>query len=70
MISERSTITIGLLVIILGGASFVTNIHFQSQANAQSLQELKVDIREEIKSLRLELKELRLELKADRLGKR
>ncbi len=67
MISERSTITIGLLIIILGGASFVTNIHFQSQANAQALSELKLDIKDEIRAMRLEIKELRLELKQDRV---
>ena len=69
MISERSTITIGLLVTMLGGMGFVTKTYFQSEANAQSLSELKVDIKDEIRSLRLELKELRLELKADRLEK-
>lgn len=66
-INERTSLTIGLVLTLLGGAAFVTRIHFQTNANASSLQELKTDLKDEIRSLRLEMKELRLELKADRI---
>lgn len=67
MISERSTITIGLLIVILGGASFITKTFFMAESNAQAISELKMDIKDEIRAMRLEIKELRLELKQDRV---
>lgn len=69
VLTERTTVTIGLVIALLGGAGFVTNIHFQTQANAQAISELKYDLKDELKALRLELKELRLELKQDRIHK-
>lgn len=70
-INERTSITIGLVITLLGGMAFVTRIHFQTAANASSLQELKTDLRDEIRSLRLEMRELRVELKRenDKLGR-
>jgi hypothetical protein len=67
MLSERTGITIGLVITLLGGAGFVTKTYFQTEANAQTLSELKLDIKDEIRALRLELKELRLELKQERV---
>lgn len=67
MISERSTITIGLLITLMGGAGFVTKTYFMAESNAQALSELKLDIKDEIRAMRLELKELRLELKQERV---
>lgn len=67
MLSEKTGITIGLVITLLGGAGFVTKTYFQTEANAQTLSELKIDIKDEIRALRLELKELRLELKQERV---
>lgn len=67
MLSEKTGITIGLVITLLGGAGFITKTYFQTEANAQTLSELKLDIKDEIRALRLELKELRLELKQDRI---
>lgn len=70
-ISERTSVTLGLVITLLGGIAFVTRIHFQTTANANSLQELKTDIKDEIRALRLEMRELRVELKRenDKLGR-
>jgi hypothetical protein len=62
-ISDRTTITIGLVISLLGASGFITNIYFKSEANAQTLTELKTELKDELRLLRAEMKELRLELK-------
>lgn len=63
MLSEKSAVSIGLLIAILGGAGFVTKTYFMAESSAQAISELKYDLRDEIKALRIEIKELRLEIK-------
>jgi hypothetical protein len=62
-ISDKTTITIGLVISLLGASGFITNMYFKTEANAQTLQELKNDLKDELRLLRAEIKELRLELK-------
>lgn len=66
MLSEKTAVSIGLLIALLGGAGFITKVAYQSEANAAALTELKDDIKTELRMLRSELKELRLELKQER----
>lgn len=40
-ITEKTTLSIGLLVTLLGGASYVTYAVFQSNANARDITEIK-----------------------------
>jgi hypothetical protein len=53
-ISEKSTVTVGLLISILGASAFITNIHFKANANAEDLSKLKSDFKEEMRLLREE----------------
>ena len=67
MLSEKTGITIGLVITLIGGAGFITKTYFQTEANASALSELKDDLKTELRLLRVELKELRLELKQERI---
>lgn len=58
-LTENSYISIGLMVMLLGAAGFVTRIHFQTQANAESYKELKSDIRSDLKEIKDELREIK-----------
>lgn len=62
-INDKTTVTIGLVIGLLGASGFITNIYFKSEANAETLIELKTDLKDELRLLRAEMKELRLELK-------
>lgn len=66
MLSEKSAVSIGLVIALLGGAGFITKTYFMAESSAQAISELKYDLKDELKALRLELKELRLELKQER----
>lgn len=39
-ITENTTLSIGLMIVILGGAGFVTYTAFQSDANAKAVEKL------------------------------
>lgn len=40
-ISESTTVSIGVLIALIGGAAYVTFVAFQGTANAVAIQELK-----------------------------
>ncbi len=50
-ITERTPITIGLVIVILGGIFWLSNIQHQGSANAASIKEIKTDLREDINRL-------------------
>ena len=59
LITERSGVTIGLLVIIIGGVAWLTNVAAMSQATSIQLGELKGYIYNELRAIRQDLKEIR-----------
>jgi hypothetical protein len=44
MISEKTAVSMGLVITLLGGVAFITSIYNQSIANASDIQELKSSI--------------------------
>lgn len=61
-ITEKTTLSIGLLITILGGASYVTYVAFQTEANAKMIRriESKQELMEEVRT-RLAVIESKLE---------
>lgn len=64
MLSERSGVTIGLLVIIIGGVAWLTNVAAVAQASSIQISELKGFIYNELRAIRQDLKEIRDRLPA------
>lgn len=58
-LTESSYISIGLVIMLIGAAGFVTRIHFQTNANAESYKELKTDLKSDLKDIKEELKEIK-----------
>lgn len=59
LISEKSGVTIGLLVIIIGGVLWLSSINGLAQNTSSGLNELKGYIYNELRAIRQELKEIR-----------
>lgn len=51
VIGKRTPITIGLLISIVGGSTWLTNLKYQNDANAKDIAEVKEDQKEINKSL-------------------
>jgi sensor domain CHASE-containing protein len=58
-LSENTYVSITLVLSLIGAAGFVTRIHFQTQANAESYKELKDDIKSDLKEIKDDLKTIR-----------
>jgi hypothetical protein len=41
-IDEKTTVTIGLLIAVMGGIGYVTFVAFQGNANAQAIKEIQI----------------------------
>jgi hypothetical protein len=51
IIGKRTPITIGLLISIVGGVAWLTELKYQNDANAKEILEVKVDQKDMNKSL-------------------
>lgn len=51
VISKNTPITIGLVIILLGGGGFVTTTHFQARANSTDLKKLESTVHDKMKSV-------------------
>lgn len=59
LITENTAIPISLLLVILGGAAWLTSIYFTGQANSAQIQELKSDQSQEFLRLNQSLEDIR-----------
>ena len=63
IISDSSYVSISLIIALCGGiigaAAFITKINFQTNANAQTITELKIDVKEQLRDLKQDVKEIR-----------
>ena len=64
IISDKTQITLGLLIIVIGSASWITNIAALAQTTSEQVIELKSFIYTELRAIRQDLKEIRDRLPA------
>jgi hypothetical protein len=63
-LSEKSTVTLSLLAMIIGAAAWMTSVNGLAQSTSTGLNELKSYIYTELRAIRQELKEIRDRLPA------
>jgi hypothetical protein len=56
-INEKTTITIGLVIALLGGSGFLTSLWSDTQANTKTIHELKSDIKDDLQGIKADVKE-------------
>lgn len=60
-INEKTTITIGLVIALIGGSGFLTKLWFateaKAEANTEAIITLKSDLKEDLRAIKVELKE-------------
>lgn len=56
-INEKTTITIGLVIALIGGSGFITRVWYSTEANAEAIVILKSDLKEDLRAIKEELKQ-------------